>query len=270
MMKKVSYILMLLGLVACEKQVDWPLQENKVRPLVVDGILTDEDKVQQFSLHYPVDSLNGIPEPVSGALLRIGSIDTTLLFTETSPGIYESPVPVSPPPHRTYKLFIHHGEKQYEALAYMKEGRQFLPLIYGQAGINNWYEVKWVSPDYRFADPAMYVLEMDWSHLPLYSDSAPEAGRAKAWYYALPTLDASRIFAPAQEKLFFPRGTVIIEKRYALTQEYAAYIRALLLETTWTGGMLDPEHANLPTNLSEGAIGYFAACGVTTDTIVVD
>jgi len=70
------------------------------------------------------------------------------------------------------------------------------------------------------------------------------------------------IFAPNLEKLTFPPGTVITERKYALTDEHAAFIRAVLLENTWQGGFFNTASADIPTNLSEGAKGYFGACGV--------
>ena len=87
---------------------------------------------------------------------------------------------------------------------------------------------------------------------------------ARLLYYTLPTIDVSEIFAPGIQTIYFPSGTYITEKKYSITREHAEYIRALLLESKWQGGLFDTEHANLPTNMSNGAIGFFGACGVNT------
>jgi hypothetical protein len=44
----------------------------------------------------------------------------------------------------------------------------------------------------------------------------------------------------------------------------------MLMETEWRGGIFDVQHGNVITNLSSGAIGYFAASTVVTDTIFIE
>ncbi|MCO5267212.1 MAG: hypothetical protein M9948_15220, partial [Lentimicrobium sp.] len=64
----------------------------------------------------------------------------------------------------------------------------------------------------------------------------------------------------------FPSGTTITERKYSLTTEHAAYLRALLSETTWQGGLFNTAPANLPTNLSGNGMGYFGICAVIQKT----
>jgi hypothetical protein len=85
----------------------------------------------------------------------------------------------------------------------------------------------------------------------------------------LPTLDVSQIFSPEMEKVSFPAGTIINERRYSLTPEHAEFFRELLLETNWTGGLFSLSNANVITNLTEGAIGYFGVCSVTSLSLTV-
>ena len=108
----------------------------------------------------------------------------------------------------------------------------------------------------------MYEIQLDWSSAPGYEKEPPDSCRQKLYYYTLKTIDVSEVFAPGMEKIIFPPGTIITERRYSLTDEHAAFIRAMLLETTWQGGFFNTATANTPTNLSEGAVGYFGACGV--------
>ena len=87
-------------------------------------------------------------------------------------------------------------------------------------------------------------------------------------FYTLPTLDVSQIFAPPVEAVSFPAGTVITESRYSLTPEHAGFVREMLLETSWQGGLFSSVPANVTTNLSDGAVGWFGACGKTTLSLV--
>jgi hypothetical protein len=47
-----------------------------------------------------------------------------------------------------------------------------------------------------------------------------------------------------------------------MTPEYAEFIREVLQETQWQGGLFNTIPANVPTNLSPGGAGFFAVCGV--------
>jgi hypothetical protein len=77
------------------------------------------------------------------------------------------------------------------------------------------------------------------------------------------------VFAPNSQNINFPMGTVLIQRRYSLTDEHATFIRSLLLETAWQGGLFNTASANITTNLSQGAVGFFGACGVVEKTEVV-
>ena len=79
----------------------------------------------------------------------------------------------------------------------------------------------------------------------------------------MPTIDVSQVFAPENEKIYFPKGSIIWIRKYALSNEYAEYLRAVLLETKWRGGFLDSQPANVPSNFSNGALGFFSVCAVT-------
>ena len=72
-----------------------------------------------------------------------------------------------------------------------------------------------------------------------------------------------------KETIFFPLGTKIIRKRYSLTDEHQVFLRSLLMETEWRGGIFDVQQGNVLTNVSKGGLGFFGACTVTTDSLIV-
>ncbi|MCF8228216.1 MAG: DUF4249 family protein [Bacteroidales bacterium] len=271
MIRKVFYILFVLLMVSCEEEADWPLENEDPGVIVIDGIITNEHKYQRIEIFHPIKELNEKPEAVCNANVRIISKDTLVFLHESNlyPGYYFTAFPLAATPDRYYRLSVKSEGKEYQAVAYMQPGKDFQKLEYQQVPGSDLFEIRQVSNEYDFNTPAMYELYLDWSYLPPYADSAENDTRALLYYYALPSLDVSQIFAPAAEKVHFPAGTIILQKRYSLTEEHAAYIRDVLLETTWTGGLFDPIHANTGGNLSDGAVGYFGACGVTADTIFV-
>jgi len=55
------YIFIALSFFSCEKKVDWPLQNQPNDMIVVDGMITDEQKQHQVKLSLPVSQLNETP-----------------------------------------------------------------------------------------------------------------------------------------------------------------------------------------------------------------
>jgi hypothetical protein len=275
MQKLFTYLLLILLLSSCEEQTDWDLKTINNDFIVVDGIITNEMKVHSIILSKPVTGLNDPPEPVSAATVLVSSNQLTYTFHEDPlhPGRYLSDNAFLGIKNRTYSLLITSGNKVYSSKAVLAPPItkvEFVFLRYQKNGNDNKYRITWVANQYNPLKPAMFEILLDWSTAPGYENESPESCKAKLYYYALPTLDVSEIFAPTLEKVTFPYGTVITERRYSLTDEHAAFIRAVLLETNWQGGYFNTASANIPTNLSEGAMGFFGACGVVEDQKTVE
>jgi len=120
------------------------------------------------------------------------------------------------------------------------------------------------------SESALYLIESDWTELTGFDTIPPERKRTLSYFYTLNTVDANELFAPAKEAVYFPKGTKISMKKYSLTDEHAEFMRSMLFETEWTGGLFDANHANVKTNLSEGALGFFGACSVYSRYFIVD
>lgn len=268
------YILLALMLAGCEAETDWPLQKGNDNIIVVDGILTDEKKIQIIRLSNPVSNLNDIPVPVKDAIINVTLQDSVYNFHELNgdPGTYVSDTEFAGKKNRVHSLLITKGTQVYSAKSNMEPGEVILPvtLRYAVDKVTRLYHITNVfNNQFNPNKPAMFELLLDWSQVPGYQNTDPEACKARLLYYVLPTLDVSQVFAPGIEAVNFPKATVIVERRYSLTDEYAGFIRELLSETTWQGGLFNSAAANIPTNLSQGAVGYFGACAVTSNTEVV-
>jgi hypothetical protein len=272
MQKLLIYLLFILILSSCEEQTDWNLQKANNDFIVVDGIITNEFKVQTLILTRPVTAINKSPQPVSGAIVLVSSELLTHTFIEDplAPGTYHSEIPFIGLRNKTYSLLITLGTDVYSSKAELPAPvEKFnLPEYQKDESDNKYYFTK-VPVPYFPVLPAMFEVQLDWSLAPGYGTVNPELCKAKLYYYTLPTIDVSEVFAPNIEKVGFPSGTSITVRRYSLTDEHATFLRALLLETTWSGGYFNTALANLPTNLSTGAIGFFGACGVSEQTETV-
>lgn len=260
-----TYLLLLILLVSCEEQTDWDFKKAENDFIVVDGIITNELKVQTVTIMKPVTTLNGIPEPVSGATVLVSSTLLTHTFHEDQkhPGTYLSDKAFTGIRNQTYSLLITSGTRTYSSKAVLSPAVQdFVFINYQKDADDNKYRIVNSPFPYNPSLSAMYEIQLDWSAAPGFESQNPDSCRARLYYYTLPTLDVSELFAPEMEKITFPSGTVITERRYSLTDEHAAFLRAILLETTWQGGYFNTASANIPTNLSSGAVGFFGACGV--------
>ncbi len=164
---------------------------------------------------------------------------------------------------------IIYDEKSYNSETTIIPVLPLSPLTYAPVNNNDTlYKISWVAPDYNADTENMYEIKIDWSHLSGYQNA--DSTKAKLFYYTFKTLDVIMLFQPDKEEVFFPKGSIIIERKYSLTDDYAEYLQALNAETVWQGSLFDEARGNLPSNISNGGLGFFAACSVVTDTIIVE
>jgi hypothetical protein len=272
MSRAVLYIIIFAGLTSCVKETDWPVTGDLPGLMAVEATLTDEQKIHRIRLSKPAGNLNEAGEPLTGSTILISNDDSTWTFREdtSNPGDYISDTIFSARLDRDYLLQIYSGGKQYSARAGMVPGIFFHELRYVQNEGTGWYHIDWVASAFVTENPAMWEALIDWSAVPGFENTAPDSCRARLLFYSLPTLDISEIFAPVVEQTSFPSGTVITQRRYSLSPGHAEFIRQLLLETTWQGSLFPTTNANVITNLSEGAIGYFGVCAVTQLSLIVE
>jgi hypothetical protein len=271
-MRRTFFYIALLMLAACEKQTDRPILAENLDLIVVDAMITDEHKPKIVRLTRTVTELNAIPVPVTGASVIISDANHPPLFLmeqPANPGVYQIQGPFMAFPDVEYTLLISVDGKTYTAKTFMVPSGPFERLRVQKTSGSNLYRIVWVANPYDALHPAMYEISLDWSMVPGYTTLPPESCQALMYYYTLPTIDVSQIFAPEMEVIRFPLGTKIVEKKYSLNPGYTEFIRALISETNWKGGLFDSAPANIPTNLSKGAVGYFAACAVVVDSAYV-
>lgn len=272
-MQKVLFLIGLIFiLLGCVKQTDWQVPGPAPVSLVVDAVITDEVKTHSICLSLPVSQLNQLPQPFSGASVLISNEDSTWILTESDskPGCYLTPSWFLARLEKTYTLVISKNDQLYTAKTTMLPEKPFTELRYLKNEAENLYYIDWVANAFSTSDAAMWEVLIDWSMVPGYESGDSLSTHARLLFYTLPTLDVSEVFAPMMESTLFPAGTIITERRYSLTPAHAGFIRELLLETNWTGGLFSTAPANVTTNMSNGAIGFFGACAVYELSVVVE
>jgi hypothetical protein len=258
----------LLMSLSCTERIEWELELDSEPLLLVEGKINDEMKAHEVTLSRTVDEMNGKPEPVSGAVVEIfdGSRVHVLEEDVRRAGAYLTDPGFAGQVGRGYQLRIRCGNFRIKAVAFMRAVTPFQSM--------RPYRVQQQPPLYEVSihesdQPAIVRLELHWGHLPGYDTLSPEETRALIYHYTLNSVDVNRIFAPDREHVRFPPGTIVFREKESVPHAYEEFLRGMLSETDWRGGVFDVLPGNARTNLSEGAVGYFTAASVIRDTVVI-
>lgn len=258
-------VAVLWGLFACEEAVVWELQEGENGVLVVDAVLTDEFIQQHLRLSLSYDDLNGEAPPVTDAIVSVTANGVAYFFApkQEDPGLYESTLPFAVFDDLTYELEINWEGQRFTASSELSEVAPFPVISFLPFEDTDSLFFGTVAPIYNANQQAMYEMNVDWSHL-----GADPEGRAKLLFFTFNTINTGGLVRPAGDTIRFPEGSIVAAKKYGLNDDFADYLRALALETSWRGSVFYGPAANLPTNLSGGALGFFSTCAVLTDTLI--
>ena len=275
-MQKLSYILILLiVLTSCEEIIDWDYDETPPNIMVVDGRITDQPMAHKIRLTKPVSELNEIPEPISGAevsiLFKQGNDTIVNPLTEAfdEPGSYITDSSFQGITYKYYALQIKYEGHEFLAIDKLRESNPFETGNIYSITDNGLFKVNFVYGAFANPDAAIWYFNLDWSHLPDSVFAPNGTKKARLVFYSLPSIDVNGLFLSGYETVYFPAGTKIILEKYSISESYSEFLRTMLAETDWRGGVFDTYRANAFTNLSDGATGFFGACGYLTDTIVV-
>jgi hypothetical protein len=251
----ILYFLLCTSLIACEEATNFPLTTDNSNLVVVEGILTNENINHRIKLTRPYKTQNEIPEAITGAVVTLNDESASYILTELPAGSGEYYTPqMRAVTGRVYTLTIAHNKKEYtaqdsavpvealDAIQYKKAGDQY-ELVFAPSG-----------QDPNFIE---YTIV----------ENNTAAGRLV--YYDLKTLDVNEIYKPDKEDFAFAAGTIVIRRKYSVSEVYRAFLRSMLSETEWRGGVFDVQRDNVSTNLSDGAVGFFAVSTVVADTTVI-
>lgn len=268
LLKTILLLAILLHLSCEQREIIWPLNNKPSDLIVVEAVLTNEKIRHQIKLSNPYLSQNLESKPVSSASVYIITnelIPNQYWATETPAGsglyLTDSLRAVS---GIIYTLVINYNGIEYRA----SDTQAFIepiPTLDYKAVTDSTYTLKFNSSG---NSPCYTKYNLDWST----SGECTNLTSCVALqiYYDLKNIDINELAKPAQEQVNFPLGTVITRKKYSVSEEYKAYLRGMLSETAWRGGLFDVYQANPPTNLSDGAIGFFAVSSVLTDITIIN
>jgi len=261
-MRGIIYIGVLLMLFSCQKQQDWDFEEGPLPDIVVEGMFTNESKVHEVFLSLPVENLTDSVVPVTGATVRIIGSDTNYVLSENPlrPGSYLTDSNAYGIVGESYTLEINYNSKTYSATDELNEAVFFTPVILNMTNeIDSIYEVAWVCHNYDPQNPALYELFLDWRHVDGFDSTR---SFAVMYFYTLASIDVAQFLVGTDERVLFPKGTKIRERRYSISAEYAEFLREVIIETQYNSGLVNMIPANTFGNVTNNGAGFFSCGGV--------
>lgn len=276
----VSLLCVLMG---CEEEIpyDGGVVEKSDK-LIVLGWITDEAKPQTVKLVKirPVNEADSENEVVSGADLSLSNELGTWPLNEVKPGVYRTDSTWQASPNDSIKLKINWRGEHYNAAAFMSEVKDFEPFRAYSAeelGIDigppgdGWPILQFLTNQFGFDDAARWEmrLRIDPRHAPpgapdTLIESDPEV------FFTHPSLETNGLLSlESIDHKIVPDSTVLILSKFSLSDEAYDYYRAVLTETDWSGRIYSTIPGNVPSNITNGAIGFLGASAVLTKTRIL-
>lgn len=269
--KNIIYILPVFLFLACTERIDIELNEGDNNRLVVEGGITNQPKVHQIKLSRTGSYFLNEKTPMElGAEVSVTDGDNIFTFLDNNnDGIYETLPGVAGEAGKTYTLNIK-----------LQSGEEYTSEYYMRP-INPMDSIKYVYEDNVFTGnphekDAFYKIL-------LYAQEKEGEGDAYMWnLYINGELDTDTLrektFVWDQEvdgnyihdwEVYYIESDKIVDdetmigiEMASISHEHYNYNIAFMLETDWRGGMFDGPPANIPSNISDGALGFFYASAV--------
>lgn len=252
---------------SCEKVVDINLETSSPK-LVVEGIVTDQPGMSYIRLSMS-DSYFNVqnPSPVASAIVEITDNNgNTTIFNESAPGFYQPDTSFLGQVSMSYNLKVLVNGKQYTAFATMRKGIEIETVTTKYFDENNsegkeegyyvyisFYELPGYGDSYKVD---LFVNGQSVMNRPgdlfFFNDKYIDGGHAVDWEFA--------------QKV--NKDDTLRLRMYSLTKEGYEFYDAVYAISN-AGGLFGKNPANVPTNITGDAFGYFGASAVHEKTAIV-
>ena len=268
-----SFILLAYMLTtSCTEEISLDLNDQEeFQRLVVEGWFTNQAEAQTIELTLTSDYFANEEAPrATGAKVSVTDGAQTFDFTETSAGVYQTDPNVKGEIGKTYTLQIEYEGEFYEASSTMKRIYEIDSLQYV------------MDEDYAEDEPD----ETDIYYLLMYVQEPPGKGDFymwetfvngvnktdtldNVWFESDEFVDGNYINGLEMDNVYFAMGDTVRLQMRGIPEETLDFFVAVMLETVWRGGPFDGPPANIPSNISNGAVGHFSAASVVSKEIII-
>ncbi|PKO99904.1 MAG: hypothetical protein CVU14_07625 [Bacteroidetes bacterium HGW-Bacteroidetes-9] len=255
---------------SCTKRIDIDLDEGFTR-LVVDAIITTDTMAHTVKLTTTSSYFYAEAAPtVSGAIVTLNDGETETTLTETGPGVYQTAPDFYGIPGRTYKLNINlaspiGGFSNYSAESLMNPGLtldSINSVFHEDWGSDGFYELKCYALDPPTTDFYMFKVYKNGT---LLSDSLNKVFITDDRFYNGNYTNGIGVGYLNQSKTnekVIPGDQLTIESA-RITEAYYQFVTQLQIQSGFQTPLFSGPPANISGNISNGAIGFFAAYPVT-------
>jgi hypothetical protein len=288
--KSLIIISLFFSLVSCEDKYYEDISkitnnEGAMAEIVINGGVTSEKKYQEITLTKPI-SLNGQSiDSISGAVvkLKIGDIYYNFVEEINHPnintlnkrkGTYVSIDSIQGVPGAIHTLIVDYAGNTYTASDMMIEVNPFdfntidLPSMAGGGQYDTLGVL--VAPllslklfNFGTTESCIY----NWFAI----DTIYGYDRSESSFYHFKIVDQQGLLSEMYQELDYRWGLRMSYKitvtKFSLSQQYEDYLIAVLKETFWNNNLFSTMPANVPTNVTNGGLGYFYVSDAYVKTI---
>ena len=269
MKKLIIPILSFFLLVSCEKTITLDL-EQAPPVVVIEGLVTDEFTQHEILISQTNQfSDKGENPKISGATVLVTDDEGgTFYFEEKEAGRYRSIDSFAGVVGRTYTMDIAWGEERYTASETLQP---IFPFDSTSIRINLEEQAD-PEDEGRFYEVLAYLTEPkdrdDWYMVKFFRNGEPETENGTL-VYVFDDLALSEEIEALPAPVFYAEGDVARVEFYSLNRRAYKYYFDLANNVNNDGGMFSGQPANVGTNISGDAIGYFQVSGISVVEIEV-
>ena len=271
-MKAITYILFIFTLTlyvtSCTEEIDLKLDSTATR-LVVEGMITTDTMFQVVRLSKSGEFFTDKELPgVSGAevILSDGISSLKLEETEAGKGFYLTPFDYFGVPGRKYTLTIKNVDIDNDGIPEIYEAESYMHPVSDVDSIKLLYEDSWdfwkvllyaeeppgIEPDYYmfslFVNDTLFTDQL--TEVTIFDDRFIDGTYANGvWVHS---------FYNDDEEYALNVGDTVTLRMSCIDKSFYKYVIALQEETRTSIPLFSGPPANLPGNISNGALGYFA------------
>jgi hypothetical protein len=261
-MRNFLTILLIVILPGCEEVIE-STHTDPPPLLIVEGVITNERIRHRITLTLPHDIQNAAPRPASGAVVTItnGIESAGLEEIPENSGEYFTPE-FRAVTGRTFTLAIEYQGRQFTATDRSIPVSPLKPLNFVRTP-----DGYLLLPNSGDDSPTYTEYLISWKHVEQCVE--PSQCEARVITYDLQNIDVNEIFRPETDELLYPENSIVIRRKYSASPEYREYLRGMLSETRWRGGVFDVPRSNATGNFHGDVAGFFAVSTVVADTTIL-
>ncbi len=274
----------LLVFAACEEPIVVDLSDGHTNQLVVEGSITNEHKIHTVTLSRTAEYLLNDRTPSElNASVSITDGDTIInLYDTDNDGTYETERELAGKLNHVYTLNI-----------LLDNGQQHsaVDTLFPVTPLDS-IKYQFKKTDEPFSEDRIYAINIYVQEPPtpnqyyqweLYFDGVHQTDTINTKRFESDQIVNGTYFGISEDGIDYGGWTVfeIEEDRIeneetevklqmlSMSKEKFDFYLGIMLETDWGGFMFSGPPANVPTNVTNGAIGFFSASAVTEKTITI-